>query len=317
MTQGIIISLGSINADFQVRVDKDPYQTTTMIGHDLQRLGGGKGANVAYQAHLLGASATLIGRVGNDDLKEQALKPLREMDIDLTYVRAVDGASTAVSMIAVPPNGKKKIILAPNANDVWVEEDKDEVRKAILQAPEGSVLVADYEVAPAIVEVAINAAQEKNFTVILDPSPTDRVDKRLFEKINYLIPDASETEGLTGTAPASLEKAVSAAHKLLDQGVKNVLVKLEGGGCIAANKEITFHIPAIPVEVVDTTGAGDAFAGALAVAVMEKRPLKEAACFASAASLVAVTGFGSQPAYASRERVEHYFDLTIDKIEEI
>lgn len=317
MAQGIILSLGSINADFQVRVDEKPGSTTTMLGRDMLRLSGGKGANVAYLACQLGASAWLIGHVGNDELQEQALKPLREIGIDLTFVRSLDHASTGVSMIAVPPDGKKQIILAPNANDAWTDDDGDEVRRAIAQAPEGSVLVVDYEVAPFIVEIAVKAAQERNFPVILDPSPTDRIDQKLFTNIQYIVPDASETEGLTGIKPDSVENAKRAAQQLLARGVRNVLVKLEDGGCVATNGEVILHVPTVPVEVADTTGAGDAFAGALATAVLEKRPLKEAACFASAASLAATTGYGSQPAYPSREGLQNFYDQVISKIQEL
>ena len=317
MAQGIILSLGSINADFQVRVDQPPGSTTTMLGHHFRRLSGGKAANVAYLARRLGVPATLLARVGNDELREQALQPLREMGVDLSFVRAVDGASTGVSMIAVPPDGKKTIILAPNANDAWEERDGNEMERAIREAPAGSVLVADYEVAPFIVERAIRAARERGFPVVLDPSPTDRVEARLLAQVDYLLPDASETEGLTGITPDSPESAARAARQLLEKGAKTVLVKLEGGGCLAMSREVTLHVPSVPVEVVDTTGAGDAFAGALAVAVLEKRPLPEVACFAAAASLATATGYGSQPAYPSREGIGHYYDQIIAKTRQL
>ena len=138
---GIILSIGSVNADFQVRVDQEAGKTTTMLAHDFVRLSGGKAANVAFLARRLGVPATLVARVGKDDLQEQALKPLQEAGVDISYVRKVEGASTGVSMIAVPPNGKKFIILAANANDLWEKEDEESVRRAIGEAPKGSVLV--------------------------------------------------------------------------------------------------------------------------------------------------------------------------------
>ncbi|PRY06422.1 ribokinase [Pontibacter ummariensis] len=317
MAQGIILSLGSVNADYQVRVDQKPGSTTTMLGHDFLRLSGGKGANVAFLARRLEVAASLIAHVGNDDLKEQALGALRDMGVDLSHVRAIDQVATGVSMIAVPKDGKKQIILAPNANDAWQEEDSEEVAAAIQQAPAGSVLVVDYEVAPFIVDSAIQAAHEKGFRIILDPSPTDRVNRDLFAKLHYLVPDASETEGLTGIRPDSVDKAAQAARQLLEQGLETVLVKLEEGGCLAANEGTCLHVPPLPIDVVDTTGAGDAFAGALAVAVLEKRPLQEAACFASAASLATTTGYGSQPAYPDRDQIRHFYAQTIDKVRKL
>lgn len=319
MANGIILSLGSVNADFQVRVDQQPGSTTTMLAHDFVRLSGGKAANVAYLAQRLGIPASLIARVGDDILKEQALRPLQDAGIDLTFVRVAENTSTGVSMIAVPPGGKKHIILAANANDVWKQADRNEIQLAVRQAPPGSVLVTDYEVSPFIVEQAIIAARERNFPIILDPSPTDRVDQQLLSKINYIVPDASETEELTGIIPDSVDNAVSAARELIDRGVEVACIKLSEGGCVVAKHKTTLHVPPVAVEVSDTTGAGDAFAGALAVAVLEQRTLPEAACFATAASLAATTGYGSQPAYPSRERIQHLFDQvraniqTIDK----
>ncbi|WP_168193972.1 ribokinase [Pontibacter sp. SGAir0037] len=317
MTQGIILSLGSVNADFQVRVDKKPGTTTTMLGHDFLRLSGGKAANVAYLARKLGVQASLIAHVGKDDLQEQALGSLQEMGVELRYVRALEQETTGVSMIAVPEDGKKQIILAANANDVWQHEDGDEVEKAIHQAPEGSVLVVDYEIAPFIVERAIVVAHKKGFLVLLDPSPADRVNQELYPQINYMVPDASETEDLTGIKPDTVSRAKEAALRLVELGIAHAVVKMEDGGCVAATQEEILHIPAIQVEVVDATGAGDAFAGALAVALLEKRPLKEAACFASAASQAAVTGYGSQPAYPDREGIGFYYKQLITQTKKL
>lgn len=306
-TQGIIISIGSVNADFQVRVDQEAGSTTTMLAHHFVRLSGGKAANVAFLARRLDAPATLIARVGKDDLQEQALRPLQEKGVDISNVRKVEGASTGVSMIAVPPNGKKFIMLASNANDLWEKEDGDLVRQLIEKAPSGSVLVIDYEISAFIVEVAINAAAERGFSVILDPSPTNRVNKSLYPKIDYLVPDASETEQLTGILPDSIEKAVKAARLLVQNGIRTAMVKLDEGGCVVVSSGTTLHVPPVPVEVTDTTGAGDAFAGALAVAVLEKQSLSDSACYATAASLATVSAYGSQPAYPSRDRLQSLF----------
>ncbi|WP_375498271.1 ribokinase [uncultured Nostoc sp.] len=307
MSQGSIISLGSVNADFQVRVDRRPDLSETLLASDFLQLSGGKAANVAYLARKLGLPAMLIAHVGADTLAEQALKPLREIEVDLKYVSAIKGEPTGVSMITVPPDGKKGIILAGNANNIWTKEDIVTVRDAIANAPSGSVLVVDYEIAPFIVEVAMNAACERDFPVILDPSPADRVEQNLFSQVTYLVPDAGEAEKLSGIKINSVDCAIQAAHHFLDRGVKNACVKLKDGGCVLINHEQTLHIPPVPVDVVDATGAGDAFAGALAVAILEKRSLQDAACFATAASHVTVTRYGSQPAYPTRSEIDTMF----------
>lgn len=302
MQQGIIISLGSVNADFQVRVDRRPDLRETLIAHDFAKFSGGKAANVAYLACKLGAASSLIAHVGSDELAEQALQPLREMNVDLRHVHCVPG-STGVSMITVPPDGQKGIILAANANEEWAEDDLSEVEAAIAEAPPGSVLVVDCEIAPLIVKGAIAKAHQSRIPVILDPSPADRVDPAIFPQVTYIAPDAGEAQKLTGMETDSAEQAIEAARHLMEQGVENACVKLKDGGCVVVNQSTTLHIPPIPVEMVDATGAGDAFTGALAVAVLEGRPLKEAACFATAASHAAVTKYGSQPAYPTRSQL--------------
>lgn len=304
MDQGIVISLGSVNADFQVRVDRRPDLSETLMAQDFLKLSGGKAANVAYLARKLGVAASLIAHVGDDVLVEQALQPLKDMGIDLRHVHAVAGKATGVSMITVPPDGKKGIVLAGNANNDWSEDDISEVKAAIADAPSGSVLVVDYEVAPFIVQHAIATANQRGIPVILDPSPADRVDPELFSQIDYIVPAAGEAEKLTGMAIDSVDQAIEAAAHLMEQGVKNACVKLKDGGCVLVNREMKFHVPSIPVKVVDTTGAGDAFTGGLAVAVLEGRSLQDAACFATAASHAAVTKYGSQPAYPNRAALD-------------
>ena len=157
-------------------------------------------------------------------------------------------------MIAVPPDGKKGIILAGNANNDWSQEDIAAVALAIASAPSGSVLVVDYEIAPFIVEHAIAAARERGLPAILDPSPTDRVDRKLFSQITYIVPDAGEAKKLADIAINSVDCAVKAARRFVEQGVKNACVKLEDGGCVLVNQELALHVPPVSVDVVDTTG---------------------------------------------------------------
>jgi ribokinase len=128
---------------FQVRIDGTPEFGGTLLARDFCRLGGGKAANVAFLARRLDVGAQLLARVGDDDLKEQALQPLREIGVDLSRTSAVPGHSTGVALIAVRPDGQKAIILAGNANEAWTRDGAGEVVAAIERAPEGSVLVVD------------------------------------------------------------------------------------------------------------------------------------------------------------------------------
>ncbi|MBX5493005.1 MAG: bifunctional hydroxymethylpyrimidine kinase/phosphomethylpyrimidine kinase [Chloroflexi bacterium] len=301
---GQIISLGSINVDFQVRAACWPNPGETLLGSEFLLIGGGKAANVAYLARRLGAPARLVGRVGDDSLRVVALRPLQAAGVDLTHTRSVVGCCTGMALIVVRPDGEKAIILAPNANMAWSDQDAEAVAVAVAEASPGSVLVADLEVPGSIVRRAVEAARHAGHTVVLDPSPAEALAADLCPAIDYLTPNAGEAEELTGIAVRSVEDAFRAGEILHARGVRVVLVKLREGGCALVSAARREYLPAPRVEVVDKTGAGDAFAGALGVALLEGQSEREAGRFAVAAATLAVTRYGSQPAYPGRAELE-------------
>lgn len=303
MAKAHVISLGSINADFQVRVERRPEISETLPARDFVRLGGGKAANVAYLARKLGADVQLLGRVGDDDLAEQALKPLRELDVRLDGVKRVPQTATGVAMITVPPDGKKGIVLAGNANYCWSDGDIEDVQQAIQSAPANAVLVLDCEVSLPVVEAAARTAHERGLQVILDPSPADKVSDTLLSYVTVVTPNASETQQLTGVSCDDVDAAQEAGRRLIGRGAAAAAVKLPDGGCVLVEPEQTVQVTAVPVDVDDTTGAGDAFAGALAVALAEQQSRAEAVRLAVAASHQAVTGYGSQAVLPNREQL--------------
>lgn len=300
----LVLSLGSVNADFQMRVRQPLEAGKTLMGSDFVRLGGGKAANVAVLARRLGVPAGVLGRVGDDDLRDQALAPLRAAGVDIGHVTTAAGRSTAVSMITVPPDGKKSIVLAGNANDAWDEAAARDAVSAIGHAPDGSVLVADYEVPALIVERAVDAARARGLCVVIDPSFADRADTGVLARASAITPNAKEAGHLTDVEVDGLEAAAEAAGRLTGMGIAMVCLKLADGGCLLVHEGRMTVVPSLPASVVDTTGAGDAFTGALAVALLERRPAVEAACHATAASHVAVETYGSQPSYPTRDRID-------------
>jgi ribokinase len=303
-TPPLILSLGSINADFQVRTERPLTAGATLLGSAFARRSGGKAANVAYLARLLGCHALLCGRVGDDDLGEQALPALRGASVSLECVTRASGTATGVSMISVGPDGKKTIVLAANANDSWDSAAEEAVEHAVGGAPPGSVLAADCEVPVGIVTRAALAARWRGFKLVLDPAPADRASPELLGLAHAITPDAREAGHLARVPTATPENAAQAAAILSHLGVPLVCIKLADGGCIASFEGRTLHVPPVPVEIVDTTGAGDAFTGALAVALLEDQPPRSAVLFATAASHVSVTRYGSQESYPRREEIE-------------
>lgn len=303
-SSGHILALGSVNADFQVRVERRPEVSETLLATDFKRMSGGKSANVAFLARKLGLTASLFAHVGDDDLAEQALSSLSEAGIDLSGIQRIPGQSTGVAMITVPPDGKKGIVMAPNANDVWSAADAERVAQAVSNAPPGSVLVTNCEVPDFVIERALQAARAHSIRSILDPSPADRVTDKLLELADIVAPNAGEAQSLSGIECKDAQSGFQAGERLHERGTSVAFVKLADGGCVMTDGKNAVHIAAVPVEMVDSTGAGDAFAGALAVAIAERQPHAEAARFAVAASHLAVTGYGSQPAYPGRAQLE-------------
>ncbi len=301
---GVILALGSVNADFQVRVDRRPEISETLLATDFKRMSGGKSANVAFLARKLGLQARLLAHVGDDDLAEQALGALREAGIDLSCVKRIAGQNTGVAMITVPPDGKKGIVMAPNANDCWTQADAETVVKAIADAPPDSVLVTNCELPDFIVERALETAREHGIRSILDPSPAGRVTDKLLQLADIVAPNAGEAQSLTDIECKDAQSGFAAGQRLRERGAKVAFVKLADGGCVMTDGRDAAYIAAVPVDMVDSTGAGDAFAGALSVAIAEGRSHAEAARFAVAASHLAVTGYGSQPAYPDRAALE-------------
>lgn len=304
MSDPIILCVGSVNIDLQVRVERRPEPSETLLGSCFLRAGGGKGANRAFMARRLGAPAALVARLGQDELADPALAPLREAGVDLSATRRLAGRATGVSMIAVPPDGQKGIVLAANANRDWEEGGEDAVRRAVEGVPGGSVLALDCEVPDAVALACARAARDRGLPVLLDPSPADRAGSRLLAEATVAVANSGEAETITGVVVDGADAALAAARRLREAGVRAPVVKLPKGGCVVLDGAEAWHVPAVPVEVVDTNGAGDAFAGALAVALLEGRPLREGVPFAAAASHLAVTGWGAQASYPERGAVE-------------
>ena len=179
----LLLSLGSVNADFQVRIDRPPAPSETLVASAFARMGGGKAANRALVARRLGLEARLFGHVGADDLAEQALAALAEAGVALAGLRRLTRAGTAVSLITVPPDGRKGIVLAPLANDDWTEAEAEETTAAVAAAPPAAALALDAEIPPWAAERALRAAGDR--LTVLDPSPADRATPALLRAASW------------------------------------------------------------------------------------------------------------------------------------
>jgi ribokinase len=298
-----IAVVGSLNMDLVVRAPHMPIPGETVIGSDFRTIPGGKGANQAVAAARLEAEVTMIGRVGDDDFGPAQLRNLGELGIDTTHVIVDSEAATGIALITLDASGQNSIVLAPGANMRLREEDISAARCAIVQS---DVLVLQLESPLEVVVYAIDMAHAEGVKVILNPAPAQPVPKETLAKLDYLIPNESETALLTGIEVAGINSAKEAAERLRGEGVGTVILTLGDRGAYLASAEESVHVPGYEVEVVDTTAAGDAFVGGFAVALAEDKSLAEAVRWGNAAGALATTKLGAQPSLPTRGEVEEF-----------
>lgn len=301
-----LVSIGSINADFQVSTERAIGTAETMRAKKFCRLPGGKASNRAYLGTKFGITSILLGCVGSDELGDQTLDQLKTVGIDTSKVHRAKESPTGVSMIIVPPEGKKNIILATNANDEWSELSINNALTVLGSLTNRALLCIDCEIPAFVVEILLERAKNLRIPVVLDPSFPEQVPVHLLSSLLAIAPNTEEAYGLSGIKQGSFGSAVDAAKYLHNVGVSLACIKLSDGGCVACCDELCFHVPAGHVKVVDSTGAGDAFTGVLAIALLEGKASVEAVSLAVAAANLSVTGYGSQSSYPNRIQVETY-----------
>jgi len=257
-----IIVFGSINMDLVVRTPKLPVPGETLTGHDFYTAPGGKGANQAVAAARLGASASMVGRVGNDVFADELLDSLRQNSVDVSTVDVDGGNPSGVAVIAVDDRSENSIIVVPGANGAVGSADIKRLERALVGA---RVLLLQLEIPLEVVLAAAQAAWTRSVQVILDPAPAQDLPAEIYQYISFLTPNEVEAGALVGFAVNSVERAKEAAGILLGRGAKNVIVKMGKTGAFWSDGNETEFFPAYQVKAIDTVAAGDAFNGAFAV----------------------------------------------------
>jgi ribokinase len=295
-----ICVVGGLNMDLVVRAAHLPRPGETAPGRNFARFLGGKGANQAVAAARLGASVRMVGQVGEDAFGDELLAGLENEGIDAAGVRRVSTQS-GVAVIVVDDDGQNSIVWVPGANAAWEQAAAADVER---WASRCRTLVLPLEAPRHIVEAAVRAARKAGVRVILNPAPFRQGDEACFGNVDVLVPNELEAALFAGVDPQERQDWTVVASRLQSLGPKTVVITLGSEGALAASDEGTQHVPAFPVEAVDTTAAGDAFVAALAVALLPGPPLPEAVRFASAAGALAVTSAGAQPSLPRASEVE-------------
>lgn len=289
-----IVVVGSCNVDFVVPVATLPAPGETVLGRDHLRAPGGKGANQAVAAARLGSPVSFVGCVGSDELAATIRAALADSGVDLTWLHEVEDTPSGIALITVADGGENTIAVSPGANAHLSPSHLD----ADLLASSDVVLV-QLEVPLDTVDAAVRTA---GGTVLLNPAPARELPAALLAEVDVLIPNRSELGVLAGAPePTTIDEAAALAKSLV--GPSAVVVTLGADGAlVVADDEVT-HVPAVPVDAVDATGAGDAFCGALADALARGSSLVEAAEWAVRVAGISTTQRGAQAGMPRREDV--------------
>jgi ribokinase len=307
-----IVVIGSVNMDLVCRTPRIPGAGETILGENLITVPGGKGANQAVAAAKLAAADTevyLVARVGGDDFGTRLLTCLGQHRVRTEHVTLTEGISSGCAMILVDRKGENSIVVAPGANAKLSPADVDRAEPVIAGA---SAVILQLEIPLETVRHAIEVCRRHNVYTILDPAPVpeDGFPRELLH-VDLLTPNQGEAEMLLGrprthgVTTTKLPDPKQIAMDLLARGPAAVALKLGGKGALSVTQEGTIeHFKPHKVDVADTTAAGDAFTGALAVAHSEGAALPQAVRFANAAGAACCTQFGAQPGLPTRDAVD-------------
>ncbi len=301
-----IITVGSLNMDLVVRVNRLPRPGETLHGETLQLIPGGKGANQAVAAARLGANSIMIGRVGDDLFGRQLKENLSAAGVAHDTVSVTSGCSSGVAIIHVDSQCENAITIVSGANGRLLPEDLQAMESVFAGA---DVLLLQLEIPLPTVQAALRLARRHGVKTVLDPAPTpaEGLPGELFA-VDILTPNRAEAAALSRLPITNVAEAEKAGHELTRLGAQNAVLKLGKWGALVVPREgPVAHVSAFPVTPVDTTAAGDAFTAALALGVARGLSMADAARFGCAAGALATTRISAQPSMPDLQEVEQLF----------
>jgi ribokinase len=305
MAKACVTVFGSLNYDFVILGPRLPAPGETVKGSEFIMQTGGKGANQALQAARLGARTYMIGSIGRDFMGDAQLACLSADGIITDYITRHETKKTGVALIYVQQGGQNEIMIAANANEACTRELLDSAQSAF---DDCGVFLTQLETNMDAVLYAMERARDAGSYIILDPAPMQPVSPEIWALADIVKPNETEAAYYTGlpvdeTDIASWAKR--AGDSLKAMGAPAVLITLGSKGCWYSGEE-EFYLPSYKIKAVDATAAGDSFAGALATALGEGQPVRQAVAFASAAGAVAASRAGAQPSIGRRSEIEAF-----------
>lgn len=305
---GVVI-VGSVTADVTTFSQRLPARGETILGDHFTLFLGGKGANQAVAAGRAGARTSFVGCVGDDLFHDLVVDGLTGAGVDVTHLRTVPGP-TGIAHIRVDASAQNDIVMVPLANAELNAAQIDAALEAL--APTTSVLLTQLETPSALTAHITARGQELGFTVILDPAPAAELPSDVWRSIDIVTPNETEASLISGIEVADAATAEQAGRWFLDKGARAAVITLAAqGSCVVTAEGATF-VPPLAVEAVDTTAAGDAYAGYLGAALANGASLTDAVRLATAAGALAVTKQGASPSLPERRDVDALLAMQTD-----
>ncbi len=289
-----VVVIGSYAVGLVMRTSRIPARGETVLGRDFRRMDGGKGSNQAVACARLGAHTTFVAAIGDDAYGREALALLAREGVDASHVRNVPELATGAGFIVVADDGDNAIAVDLGANRALSRDDIDRAEGAIAEA---DVVLAQLEIPLDTVLYAVAVARRHGVRTILNPAPAPELPVGDLSDVDILTPNVTEAQAIAGWSHGD---ASTLGAALLRNGVGAIVLTVGENGAHIIDGRGGRAVPTYPVDAVDTTGAGDAFSAALAVALGEGEPLDDAVAFACLAGAFSVQSLGTVPSYATR-----------------
>lgn len=298
-----MLVVGSANMDLVAGVKRFPYPGETILSNDFAMYPGGKGANQAVCCAKLGAHVDFIAKMGDDIYRRKLIESLSRDGVGTEFVYTERSVSTGVAMILVEESGQNEITVVSGTNMLLLPADLEDHPRPFQRA---RVVLLQLEIPLETVTKALELAKKAGALAILNPAPARELPLSLYRFVDVLTPNETECELLTGIRVFDEASAEEAAGRLLRKGTKNVVVTMGKKGALRVNSSGSHFFDALRVEAVDTTAAGDAFNGALAVSLGGGKTLDEAIRFANSVAAFSVTRKGAQTSMPTLKELNRF-----------
>lgn len=297
-----IVVVGSFNVDITSYSPSLPRHGETVVGSSVALGPGGKGFNQACAAARSGANVIMVAKLGADMLASIAREQFKREGMSEKYVESIEGESTGAAFIEVDEStGENRIIIVKSANERMTEAD---VVQAESEIRDCDAVLTQFEISLAPIQKMFELAKAHGKMIVLNPAPFQKVPKDFFTFVDYVTPNETEVEYFTGVKVTDERSAAQAASRMRELGAKCAIITLGKNGAYYQSADDAGMVRSPEVKAVDTTGAGDAFTGALTVALAEGRSLRESVLYANCFAALSVTKRGTSVSMPDREAAD-------------